>query len=213
MADSSDKAAPATDNTQHAQNAQHTQPQAPQSAQHASAPVDSKAAAVPSDMSNVLKHIQDLEKNNGDLKKELDELRERNGRLSQKTREGMQSALDTLMKKWMDSCETKDEKVKEDFKCGLEKLVKNSAEDNGVWQMMVSASALHQRQEHDLEKLRTENSDLRTRVNGLYGYESSRTVGEKSKADSELSRADVDDGLPTGNIWDAFARDIGQSHF
>ena len=143
---------------------------------------------------------------------ESSELRERNGRLSQKTREGMQSALDTLMKKWMDSCET-GEKVKEDFKCGLEKLVKNSAEDNGVWQMMVSASALHQRQEHDLEKLQKENNDLRTRVNGMYGSESTRVVGEKSKAESELVRPDFATDGGGEDIWNMFARDISSTQF
>ena len=182
-------------------------------AAEAAAPAQSNPSNASSDMSNVLKHIKDLEENNGKLKQELDELRERNGRLSQKTREGMQSALDTLMKKWMDSCETKEPKVKEDFKCGLEKLVKNSAEDNGVWQMMVSASALHQRQEHDLEKLRTENNDLRSRVNGYYASEPSRVVGHKSKAETELSRDDVspDTGGDT-DMWSLFARDIGSNY-
>ena len=183
------------------------------SAAEAAAPSVGNASNASSDMSNVLKHIKDLEANNGKLKQELDELRERNGRLSQKTREGMQSALDTLMKKWMDSCETKEPTVKEDFKCGLEKLVKNSAEDNGVWQMMVSASALHQRQEHDLEKLRTENNDLRSRVNGTYASEPSRVVGHKSKAETELSREDVspDAGGDT-DMWSLFARDIGSNY-
>ena len=178
---------------------------------------DSAANANPApttDMSNVLKHIKDLEVDRAKLKEELEELKQRNGRLSQKTREGMQSALDTLMKKWMDSCETKDEKVKADFKCGLEQLVKNSAEDNGVWQMMVSASALHERQEHNLEKLRVENNELRTRVNGYYGSESSRVVGEKSKPDEQLSRSDVaPDQTEWGNdAWSVFARDIGSSY-
>lgn len=165
------------------------------------------------DMSNVLKHIQDLEGSNSELKKQLKEALDRNGKLSQKTREGMQSALDTLMKKWMDAVDTKDDKVKDEFKCGLERLVKNSAEDNGVWQMMVSASALHERQEHDLDKLRTENADLRTRVNGLYGDENQRVVGHKAKAETELSRDDVSaPGLGT-NIWEDFAADITRRDF
>lgn len=177
-------------------------------------PAPGATSAATTDMSNVLKHIKDLEVDRAKLKEELEELKQRNGRLSQKTREGMQSALDTLMKKWMDSCETKDEKVKADFKCGLEQLVKNSAEDNGVWQMMVSASALHERQEHNLEKLRVENNELRTRVNGYYGSESSRVVGEKSKPDEQLSRSDVPaDETSWGNdAWSAFARDIGSSY-
>ena len=165
------------------------------------------------DMSNVLKHIQDLEGSNTDLKRKLQEALDRNGKLSQKTREGMQSALDSLMKKWMDAVETKDDKVKDEFKCGLERLVKNSAEDNGVWQMMVSASALHERQEHDLDKLRTENADLRTRVNGLYGDEGQRTVGHKAKADTELSRDDVSAPGLGRNIWEDFAADITRGDF
>ena len=166
------------------------------------------------DMTNVLKHIQDLESNNSTLKNQLKEAVERNGKLSAKTREGMQSALDTLMKKWMDAVETKDPNVKDEFKGGLERLVKNSAEDNGVWQMMVSASSLHQRQEHDLETLRVENTELRTKVNGLYGEDVSRTVGSKSKADTQLGPADVMDGMGSGvNMWDSFAMDIGRTSF
>ena len=166
------------------------------------------------DMTNVLKHIQDLESNNSTLKNQLKEAVERNGKLSAKTREGMQSALDTLMKKWMDAVETKDPNVKDEFKGGLERLVKNSAEDNGVWQMMVSASSLHQRQEHDLETLRVENTELRTKVNGLYGEDVSRTVGSKSKADTQLGPADLMDGMSSGgNMWDSFAMDIGRTSF
>ena len=165
------------------------------------------------DMTNVLKHIQELEGSNSELKKKLQEALDRNGKLSQKTREGMQSALDTLMKKWMDAVDTKDDRVKDEFKSGLERLVKNSAEDNGVWQMMVSASALHERQEHNLDKLRAENLELRTRVNGLYGEEGARVVGEKAKAETELSRGDVAAPLGTGNMWDEFARDIGAGGF
>jgi len=37
------------------------------------------------------------------------------------------------MKKWMDTVETKDNKVKDSFKHGLTQLVEKSAEDNGVW--------------------------------------------------------------------------------
>lgn len=166
------------------------------------------------DMTNVLKHIQDLESNNSTLKNQLKEAVERNGKLSAKTREGMQSALDTLMKKWMDAVETKDPNVKDEFKGGLERLVKNSAEDNGVWQMMVSASSLYQRQEHDLESLRVENTELRTKVNGLYGEDVTRTVGSKSKADTQLGPADVMDGMSSGgNMWDSFAMDIVRTSF
>ena len=163
------------------------------------------------EMTNILSHIKKLEESNGDLKTKLEDALQRNGKLSQKTREGMQSALDTLMKKWMDAVETKDGKVKDDFKCGLEKLVKNSAEDNGVWQMMVSASSLYERQEHDLEKLRIENVDLKQRVDGMYGSKDARVVGDKRAADEQMSREDV--APEQQSMWDDFAKSISGSAF
>ena len=161
----------------------------------------------PTDMSNILQHIKNLETNNNELKGRLEDADSRIGKLSAKTREGMQSALDTLMKKWMDAVETKDDKVKNSFKDGLNKLVEKSAEDNGVWQMMVAASSLHERQNHDLDQLRVENNNLKTKVDGMYGHVESRTVGSKHKAVDEMSRADVP--VISSDMWDDFAKDIG----
>jgi len=159
------------------------------------------------DMSNILLHIKNLESTNSDLQSKLTDADSRIGKLSAKTREGMQSALDTLMKKWMDDVETKDENVKAVFKDGLSKLVEKSAEDNGVWQMMVAASSLHSRQMHDLDQLRIQNNELKTKVDGLYGDADSRTVGSKHKQTDQMSRPDVP--LISTDMWGDFAKDIG----
>ena len=74
--------------------------------------------------------------------------------------------------------------------------------------MMVAASSLHERQEHNLDKLRCENKDLRSKVDGMYADLSSRTVGGKAKASGELSREDVG-AEGSSNIWDCFAQEIG----
>ena len=84
------------------------------------------------DMGNMLRHIEQLEGKLTAKEKQLLEATLRVEKFSARTREGMQSALDSLMKKWMDACETKDDKCKEQFKHGMEKLVQNSAEENGV---------------------------------------------------------------------------------
>lgn len=172
-------------------------------------PVEKKTEAPP-DMSNVLAHIKGLETTNTQLSEQLKTAVERNGRLSAKTREGMQSALDSLMKKWMDAVETKDEKVKDQFKDGLTKLVSNSAEDNGVWQMMVAASSLHERQEHNLDNLRQENSDLKLKMDGMYADPNSRVVGGKGKAEEQPETEAVQNVSPS--IWDDFAKDIGSMY-
>lgn len=171
-------------------------------------PASDTSEQKPPDMSNILSHIKNLETSKLELEQQLKDRNERIDRLSQKTREGMQSALDTLMKKWMDAVETKDEKIKHDFRGGLEKLVKNSAEENGVWQMMVAASALHQRQEHNLDELTKQNNELKLRVDGMYANPDSRVVGEKSKAEDQLDRSSV----PANDIWSEFASSIGGIH-
>jgi vacuolar-type H+-ATPase subunit H len=163
--------------------------------------------------SNILQHIKmletskaQLEQAKAQLEQKLKDADARAERLSVKTREGMQAAMDTLMKKWMDAVETKDETVKTDFKCGLDKLINNSAEENGVWRMMLAASSLHERQEHNLEKLRLENNELKTKVDDLYGSSASRVVGEKHRQPEQADRSHV--VVPTGNIWEDFAKDL-----
>jgi hypothetical protein len=157
------------------------------------------------DLSNVLTHIKNLEQQKQDLERRLVETEDRAARMSQKTKAAMQSAMDTLMKKWMDAVETKDEVVKQQFKGGLDTLINKSADENGVWQMMVAASALHERQEHNLEKLRGENNELRGKVDSTFATPESR-VGSKRKAEGDLGPGDVSQST---DMWAAFASDIG----
>jgi len=158
------------------------------------------------DLNNVLLHIKNLEQQKQELEKRLQETEERASRMSQKTKAAMQSAMDTLMKKWMDAVETKDDTVKQQFKTGLDTLINKSADENGVWQMMVAASALHERQEHNLDKLRQENNELRGRVDSSFATPESRT-GAKRKAEAELGPGDVSS---TKDMWAEFASDIGR---
>ena len=159
------------------------------------------------DLNNVLTHIKNLEQQKQELEKRLQETEERAARMSQKTKAAMQSAMDTLMKKWMDAVETKDDTVKQQFKTGLDTLINKSADENGVWQMMVAASALHERQEHNLEKLRLENNELRGRVDSSFVSQESRT-GSKRKAEAELGPGDV---AQVKDMWADFACDIGRN--
>ena len=160
------------------------------------------------DMSNMLRHIEQLEHKLQQRDLELKDAKGRVEKFSQRTREGMQSALDSLMKKWMDAVETRDDKCKEEFKKGMEKLVQNSAEDNGVWQMMVAASSLYEKQEHNLDALRIENNSLKQKIDGHYATPASRTDNAlgKRKADDELDRSDVGTEN-TESIWEDFAKE------
>jgi hypothetical protein len=189
---------------EHGQFAPGSSSKAPEYAERAS---DIRPAEKGSDVGNMLRHIEALESRLAQKDKQLSDAQQRVEKFSARTREGMQSALDSLMKKWMDACETKDEKCKEQFKHGMEKLVQNSAEENGVWQMMVAASALHQRQEHDLDKLRGENTELKQRIDGHYATPGARTDSAlgKRKAEAEPER-----GEDASALWEDFAKECGQ---
>ena len=159
-------------------------------------------------MQNMLKHIEQLESKLTVKEKALLEAQTKAEKFSARTREGMQSALDTLMQKWMDAVETKDATYKEEFKRGMKGLVDKSAEENGVWQMMVAASALHERQTHDLDTLRLENDGLKQKIDGHYATASSRTEDllGKRKADVQGDRVTV--AADAVDIWGDFAKDV-----
>lgn len=184
------------------------------------APQADDSTSTTTNMSNVLAHIaalekriDDLSKTNTDLSTQLEQKDTRIKALSEKTQEAMQSFAETLLKKWVDACETKNPAIKSDFIEGVNNIIKNSDETNGVWQMMVAASSLHDKQEHDLDKLRAENVELRTRVDGLYSDTASRIDGAGSKraATEQLDRGSVpDDAAQTVSMWDDFASSLSR---
>ena len=167
-------------------------------------------------ISNVLSHLQKLEEQNKSLEAKLLAADDRIQSLSAEKRAGMKSALDTFIKNWVNANEA-DDAVKEKFFQGVESLAEKADEGNGVWKMMVAASNLHARQEHDLDKLRTENTDLKQRVDGMYGTSESRTGDKRAR----LDRGDRVDGTQAANdaadhepardsIWADFASSMAQ---
>lgn len=176
-------------------------------------------AAIPdkdNNISNVLSHLQKLEEQNKSLEAKLLAADDRIQSLSAEKRAGMKSALDTFIKNWVNANEA-DETVKEKFFQGVESLAEKADEGNGVWKMMVAASNLHARQEHDLDKLRAENTDLKQRVDGMYGTSEARTGDKRARVD----RGDRVDGTQAGNdaadqepardsIWADFASSMAQ---
>lgn len=191
------------DNTINQQSGQHQSQQQGFQTQHGNGAEEVKQPVV-TELSQLLKHCKDLELQKTKLQQMLDEQVNHNKKLSEKTRQNMQHVFDTIVSKWVDAVDTKDEGVKKTFLEGMQRMVQNSAEDNGVWQMMVQASNLYERQTHELDQLRIENSQLKDRVQGTFGSEDARMSGEKRKADSDLERPPA----ITGDIWADFAKDI-----
>jgi hypothetical protein len=87
-------------------------------------------------------------------------------------------------------------------------FLRRSTEENGVWQMMVAASALHQRQDHDLEKLRMENNTLKQKIDGHYATSASRTGGALGKRQSEDEPQQDISNKTADDTWASFASEL-----
>ncbi len=115
-----------------------------------------------------------------------------------------------FVRRWINSVETNDVKAKTEFTTGLERLADKAADDNGVWKMMVAASALHEQQTHNLDILQQENADLKSRIDGHYAKSGARlqenSLG-KRKAEIELDHFDVAADA-SSNLWSEFASDM-----
>ena len=83
-----------------------------------------------SDLAALLSQVKMIEEE----QRRLEETNAKMGRLTEGKRAEMQQAFDTVIKKWLiDSVQ--DEKVRQEFQTGITRLVENTAEDSGVWQV------------------------------------------------------------------------------
>jgi len=102
------------------------------------APAGGPGDSVPQ-FSSLLSHVEHLEKalaekqaRLAEREKELERASLRIDGFTKKNRTAMESALNTMMTKWMNAVKTDDEKVKSEFKCGMEKLASEGDDQNGV---------------------------------------------------------------------------------
>lgn len=96
--------------------------------------------------------------------------------------------LEALAAPWCQEAivkETKGESVKEHFKEGTHELVHKSAEDKGVWQLMVAASALYEGKVHDLDRLRIEAEDMLNTIDRRFAAPESRERPSRQHIDRD----------------------------
>lgn len=153
-------------------------------------------AAAPQDLSSILMQVKGLEEEKARLMKLLEDERARcqeaqskAERMSEGKRNEMRQALQGVIQKWLEDS-VQDEKLREEFKQGMSRLVESTAEDSGVWQVVCCASNRHARQIEEMEQIRMENTTLKTRAGGEFQDEASR---KRPRDETEST--------PTGNVW------------
>ncbi len=88
-------------------------------------------------------------------------------------RDEMKRILDTVIAKWLqDSVNNED--ARKQFSEGMQRLVNDTRENNGVWTVACEASNLHAKQVDEIERLRVECESLRALNGGQFKDEASR---------------------------------------
>ena len=165
----------------------------------ASSVLSSEAPKV--ELNSILSQVQNLQTDREKLTKELENAKQKVEKLTEGKRIEMKNSLDTVIAKWLDDS-VENENVRTQFKEGMERLVKNTAEDSGVWQVVVCASAAHARRLNEIESLRTEHEELKTKMGGEFGQEASR---KRPREDTKENGASDSSGT---DFWAGFEDSI-----
>jgi hypothetical protein len=148
------------------------------------------------DLSSVLTHVSTLEKEKLALQELYKQQNEKLEKLTAAKREEMKKQLDTMIAEWLKDIDVNDEKQKQEFMNGMERIVKDTKEESPVWQVMCQASAAHRRNVASLQKITEDYNSLKTKVEGgSFAHESSRISGNKRSEPESSSNS---------NVWDEF---------
>lgn len=164
-------------------------------------------ASIPSqqDLTSILSQVKGLEDEKAKLiqlleteRLRLKESQAKTEKMSEAKRNEMRQALDTVIMTWLQDS-VKDEAIREEFKQGMTRLVDNTAEDSGVWQVVCQASNVHAQRLQELERMRVENEELRTRGGGDFKDDASRKRGREETMETKEGNF---------NIWTEFEQEI-----
>ena len=150
------------------------------------------------DLSSVLSHVTQLEKERQSLQEFVKQQSAKLEKLTAAKRDEMKKQLDTMISEWLKDIDVTDEKQKEEFMSGMERIVKETKEDSPVWQVMCQASAAHKRNVTKLQEMTENYNSLKTKVEGgNFAAEDARISGHKRK--------ECEETVPSrGNVWDEF---------
>ena len=94
----------------------------------------SQVKVLESDRERLARELEEAKRKIEEEHRRMEEVNTKMGRLTEGKRAEMQQAFDTVIKKWL-ADSVQDEKVREEFQTGMARLVENTAEDSGVWQV------------------------------------------------------------------------------
>jgi hypothetical protein len=164
------------------------------------------------DLTSILSQVKGLEEEKIRLMQLLEAERERlkevqakAEKMSEGKRNEMRQSLETVITNWLQDA-VQDEKIREEFKKGMGRLVDDTAEDSGVWQVVCCASNVHARRLQEFERMRLENEELRSKGVGEFKDEGNRKR-TREPGDGEQAGGGGGGASAGGNIWLEFEQE------
>ena len=102
----------------------------------------SQVKVLESDRERLARELEEAKRKIEEEHRRLEEVNSKMGRLTEGKRAEMQQAFDTVIKKWL-ADSVQDEKVRQEFQTGMARLVENTAEDSGVWQVRIFSIVMY----------------------------------------------------------------------
>lgn len=169
---------------------------------------DNSQQSVPIDINTILTQLKAVEGDREQLLQKVQEMQAKISKLTEGKKAEMQKALDTVIGDWAKAT-VQDEKLREEFMGGLCKLVEQTAEENGVWQVVCQASSRHAESLRELESMRTQLEGFKS---GNTAYVPANVLGSTGTFQDESSRKRNINSISQStepnkelSIWEEFA--------
>jgi hypothetical protein len=187
----------------------------------ASAPMSTNASAPTggTDVDSIMRKMADQQNTIAQLNMQLQTKSEDVQKLSEKQRREMKHIYDTVIAGWVDQQDTVNPQTREEFKSGIMRLADEAKDDNGIWQVVMCASAAANRsrenaiqKETEFQALSKNYDELKTRVDGGRFTNEDARVGSKRSAPDEQPNTMGGSTNGTSNIWDQFGSFMKNSY-
>lgn len=185
---------------------------APPLTNNTASPMSTNASApAGTDVDSIMRKMADQQNTIAQLNMQLQTKSEDVQKLSEKQRREMKHIYDTVIAGWVDQQDTVNPQTREEFKSGIMRLADEAKDDNGIWQVVMCASAAANRsrenaiqKETEFQALSKNYDELKTRVDGgRFTNEEARVGSKRSAPDEQPNPMGGSTGANSG-IWNQF---------
>lgn len=154
----------------------------------------SQVRTLETDRERLNKELEELKRRLEEEQRKFDAAQQKMGKLTESKRNEMQQSFDNVIKKWLEDI-VQDESVRKQFESGVTRLVQDTEEENGIWQVVCCASNRHLKDMQEIEQ-------LKDRINTM---EQGKTPEFANTEARKRTREEEPPKHTGGDIWQDFS--------